>query len=117
MSERIEGPEPELGSNAIRVLEARCLGRDDQGHIVETPRRLFERVAHALAEVEQRFGASPQEIERMAERFYGRMARLELLPNSPTLVNAGRPLGQLAACFVLPVGDSLDEIFGALRDA
>jgi ribonucleoside-diphosphate reductase alpha chain len=99
-----------LSENARHVLERRYLLRDETGVVVETPAELFRRVARAVAEAEPR----PQR-QRAAERFEARMAALEFLPNSPTLMNAGRPHGQLAACFVLPVEDDLAGIFDALK--
>jgi ribonucleoside-diphosphate reductase alpha chain len=99
-----------LTENALHVLERRYLLRDGGGGVVETPDALFRRVAHAVAEAEP-----PDARGRMAERFEARMAALEFLPNSPTLMNAGREHGQLAACFVLPVEDDLAAIFDALK--
>lgn len=103
-----------LRETALHVLRARYLQREASGRIVETPEELFRRVARHVAAVEARFGGDPSGWET---RFFEAMARLEFLPNSPTLMNAGGPLGQLAACFVLPVEDSLDSIFQALHDA
>ena len=100
----------ELTRNALHVLERRYLLRDDAGHPQETPAGMFRRVAVAVAQAE-----TPAERDPWAERFERRMAALEFLPNSPTLMNAGRPHGQLAACFVLPVGDDLEQIFDALK--
>jgi ribonucleoside-diphosphate reductase alpha chain len=101
---------PWLSENARHVLERRYLLRDEGGGVVETPDGLFRRVARAIA------SAEPEEARaRWAERFEARMAALELLPNSPTLMNAGRAHGQLAACFVLPVEDDLAAIFDALK--
>jgi len=102
-----------LGVNALKVLEERYLRRDEDGHIIETPTQLFRRVAHAIASVEDRYGGSIQQTE---DAFYAMMANLEFLPNSPTLMNAGTTLGQLAACFVLPIDDSLQSIFTTLKD-
>jgi ribonucleoside-diphosphate reductase alpha chain len=99
-----------LGDNARRVLERRYLLRDDAGALVEGPDGMFRRVAAAVAEAEP-----PGERGAWAERFEARMAALEFLPNSPTLMNAGREHGQLAACFVLPVDDDLGSIFDALK--
>ncbi len=104
----------ELTENARRVLEARYLRRDAERRIIETPEELLERVARAVAEAELLLGTARQAAHWEAE-FHELMARLEFLPNTPTLMNAGTPLGQLSACFVLPVGDSLDEIFEALK--
>ncbi|HYQ80881.1 MAG TPA: adenosylcobalamin-dependent ribonucleoside-diphosphate reductase, partial [Anaeromyxobacteraceae bacterium] len=99
-----------LGDNARAVLERRYLLRDDRGTLQEDPAGLFRRVARAVAEAEP-----PALRTRWAERFEARLSALEFLPNSPTLMNAGRPHGQLAACFVLPVEDDLGSIFDALK--
>src|SRR5512138_2335724 len=99
-----------LGENALHVLERRYLLRDDRGAVVESPAGLFRRVARAVAEAEPPAGRAAA-----AEIFERRMAALEFLPNSPTLMNAGRRHGQLAACFVLPVEDDLADIFDALK--
>jgi len=104
-----------MTANAKVVLERRYLKKDDSGKPVETPKGLFERVSRAIASAEKAYGRSDAEVERIAERFYEMMARLEFMPNSPTLMNAGRELGQLSACFVLPVGDSMEEIFDAIK--
>jgi ribonucleoside-diphosphate reductase alpha chain len=106
--------EPHLNRNAEEVLRARYLAKDGGGRIVETPAEMFARVAMHVAAVERRYGG---DAETTGGTFYDAMARLEFLPNSPALMNAGTRLGQLAACFVLPVDDSLDAIFGSLRDA
>lgn len=106
--------EPELSPNALEVLRARYLRKDERGAVMETPGEMFRRVAEHVAAVEARYGGDPA---RMAGLFYDALARLEFLPNSPTLMNAGTRLGQLAACFVLPVEDSLEGIFGAIRDS
>jgi ribonucleoside-diphosphate reductase alpha chain len=99
-----------LTENARHVLERRYLLRDEGGAVVETPDELVRRVARAVAAAE-----APAERGAWAERFEARLSALELLPNSPTLMNAGRPHGQLAACFVLPVDDDLAAIFDALK--
>ncbi len=99
-----------ISANALHVLERRYLLRDEAGAVVEKPEQLFRRVAGAVARAEP-----PGERARAAERFEARMAAFELLPNSPTLMNAGRAHGQLAACFVLPVEDDLAGIFDALK--
>ena len=106
---------PELTDNALRVLAKRILARDQQGDIVETPEEMFRRVARSVSEVDLQHCA-PTEAARSEEAFYRIMSGLEFLPNSPTLMNAGRKLAQLSACFVLPVEDSMDGIFGTLRD-
>jgi ribonucleoside-diphosphate reductase alpha chain len=107
---------PQLTPNSLAVLRRRYLAKDDQGHVVEAPEDLFIRVASNIAAADANFGATPAEIEETAKIFYRMMARLEFLPNSPTLMNAGRRLGQLAACFVLPIDDSMDSIFEAVKD-
>ena len=102
----------DLPDNARPILEQRYLRKDASGGIVETAEAMFWRVASAVAVAEGRWGVAP---EVWAERFYDVMARLDFLPNSPTLMNAGTEGGQLSACFVLPVGDSMEEIFDALK--
>ncbi|MBU5537331.1 MAG: vitamin B12-dependent ribonucleotide reductase [Candidatus Aenigmatarchaeota archaeon] len=104
-----------LGINAIKVLQRRYLARDENGNVIETPSQLFKRVAKAIASVEKQYGKSEKEIKKIEEQFYHMMANQEFMPNTPCLVNAGRPLGQLAACFVIPVEDSLESIFDALK--
>ncbi len=103
-----------LTENALAVLRARYLARE-QGVVVETPEQLFRRVARHVAAVEAGLGYSPDEVSEIRARFERLMSSLELLPNSPTLMNAGRPLGQLAACFVVPVEDSTSDVFEAVR--
>ncbi len=107
------GFETKLTVNAIEVLQARYLLRDEQENITETPMMLFQRVAQAIAEIDTRYGESAEESERT---FYEMMAKLEFLPNTPTLFNAGTEMGQLSACFVLPVGDSLESILTAVKN-
>lgn len=107
------GIEPKLTVNALEVLKARYLLRDEKENIIETPSQLFERVAKAIAKVDEKYG---DDAEKSKKIFYEMMAKLEFLPNSPTLFNAGTALGQLSACFVLPVPDSLDGIFTALKN-
>jgi len=107
---------PVLTENAIKVLEKRYLAKDGKGRVVETPEGLFRRVARAIASPDQAFGATPEEVTQTEDIFYDMMAGLEFMPNSPTLMNAGRPLGQLSACFVLPIDDSMDSIFTAVKN-
>jgi ribonucleoside-diphosphate reductase alpha chain len=107
------GIEPKLTVNSLEVLKARYLLRDEQENIIETPTRLFERVAKAIAKVDKTFGENSEESEKT---FYQMMAKLEFLPNTPTLFNAGTDIGQLSACFVLPVEDSLDGIFTTVKN-
>ena len=104
-----------LSLNAIRVLEKRYLRKDANGNIAETPSQMFRRVATAVAAVDAGYEGAGEE-RANAERFYALMSSLAFLPNSPTLMNAGTDLGQLSACFVLPVEDSMDGIFSALRN-
>ncbi len=103
-----------MSTNAIVVLAKRYLLRNEQGAIIETPSRLFRRVAKAIAQTEAMYGKS---VRRAEEEFYNAMASLQFLPNTPTLMNAGTPLGQLSACFVLPVEDDLRSIFHTLENA
>ncbi len=102
-----------MSTNAIIVLAKRYLLRNDQGAIIETPARLFRRVAKALAAVEAIYGKS---VKKAEEDFYDLLATQLFLPNTPTLMNAGTPLGQLSACFVLPVEDDLRSIFHTLEN-
>ena len=103
-----------LSANALRVLEARYLRRDAARRVIETPEELFLRVARAVAQAELLLGTA-HEADDWQEAFHGLLASLDFLPNSPTLMNAGTPLGQLSACFVLPVEDTMEGIFDALR--
>jgi ribonucleoside-diphosphate reductase alpha chain len=105
---------PPLSENARRVLEARYLRRDAGGEIAETPEELFKRVARAVAGAESLLG-NGEEAGAWEERFLDALVHLDFLPNSPTLMNAGTPLGQLSACFVLPVEDSMEGIFDSLK--
>jgi len=103
-----------LTENALQVLRARYLVRE-HGAVVETPEQLWSRVAAHIAAVEARHGASAATIAEVTATFERMMSSLDFLPNSPTLMNAGRPLGQLAACFVVPVDDSTSGVFEAVR--
>jgi len=107
------GIEPKLTVNALEVLRARYLLRDENENITETPALLFKRVAKAIAKVDKAFGENLAETEKA---FYQMMAKLEFLPNTPTLFNAGTDINQLSACFVLPVHDSLDGIFTTVKN-
>ncbi|HLK11102.1 MAG TPA: adenosylcobalamin-dependent ribonucleoside-diphosphate reductase [Candidatus Binatia bacterium] len=110
----MSGRDLELSPNALRVLEARYLRRDASGQVIETPAALLRRVARGVAAAEAAFGPAG-EAERWEGAFHDLLASLDFLPNSPALMNAGTPLGQLAACFVLPVADTMESIFDALR--
>jgi ribonucleoside-diphosphate reductase alpha chain len=109
----------DLNANALTVLERRYLVKDDQGQAVERPEDLFWRVARTIAAPDRTYGASAKAVEGLAETFFELMATRVWMPNSPTLMNAGRPLGQLSACFVLPVEDALSNgrsgIYDTLR--
>ncbi len=105
-----------LSANADTVLRRRYLKKDRQGNVVETPAAMFRRVARHIAAAELNYGP-PEQAARYEEIFYRMMTGFRFLPNSPTLMNAGRSLGQLAACFVLPVEDSMEGIFDALKNA
>jgi len=107
--------ELKLTTNAIRILAARYLLRDEKGNITETPARLFRRVAKAVSQADLIYKKGA--LHKTEEEFYQTLSQLDFLPNTPTLMNAGAPLGQLSACFVLPVPDSLPEIFDSLKYA
>lgn len=106
-----------LTDNAVTVLERRYLMRDGDGKSVESPDDLFRRVAMSIAAADEAYAdlTHSVDVDATAARFYEMMTSLEFLPNSPTLMNAGRELGQLSACFVLPVGDSMEEIFDSIK--
>ena len=104
-----------LSTIAHEVLTKRILICDDEGNLLETPEEMFWRVAWEIAKAERRFIRSP-DVRETATSFFQTMQALDFLPNSPTLVNAGLYQGQLSACFVLPIEDSMESIFGALRD-
>lgn len=103
-----------ISKNAMLVLEKRYIAKDKKGNPAETVEGLFRRVAKAIAQADANYGGDTKQTE---EVFYKLMTNLEFLPNSPTLMNAGRPLGQLSACFVLPVEDSIEGIFTAIKQA
>jgi len=103
-----------LSENALTILRNRYLKKNDRGEVIETPEEMFLRVAKTIAEVERLYDKAA-DVEAVTEKFYNMMVEFRFLPNSPTLMNAGTPLGQLSACFVLPVGDSMEEIFEAVK--
>ena len=111
-AERCEVP---LSDNGRRVLRARYLKKDEQGRCVESPGDLFRRVAKAVAEAELNYDRDPENRSEWEDRFFALMKSCRFMPNSPTLMNAGREMGMLSACFVLPVGDSVNEIFDAIK--
>lgn len=104
-----------LSKNALTVLEKRYLRKDENGNIIETPEEMFKRVAKVIASADKLYGASEKKIEKLEEEFFEMMTNLEFLPNSPTLMNAGTKIGQLSACFVIPVEDSMEGIFDAIK--
>ena len=107
----------DFSPNALRVLEKRYLKKNEEGKVVESPEEMFRRVAKTVASVDLNYRKSQAEVEETEEKFYKLIASLSFLPNSPTLMNAGRRLGQLSACFVLPVDDSMESIFEAVKNA
>ncbi|MDF2524377.1 MAG: ribonucleoside-diphosphate reductase class, partial [Clostridiales bacterium] len=105
-----------LSENAIKVLEKRYLAKDVNGKLQETPEEMFRRVAKAVASADAGY-VSPSGLKKIEQEFYELMTNLDFLPNSPTLMNAGRPLGQLSACFVLPIEDTMEGIFETIKNA
>ena len=105
-----------LSENAVKVLEKRYLKRDKDGNCTETPADMFRRVANTIAAGDLKFGKTQSDVDKLADRFYETITNCYFMPNSPTLMNAGRELGQLAACFVLPVEDSLEGIFETVKN-
>ncbi len=108
-------PVADLTGNAIAVLERRYLKKNDVGEVIETPQEMYVRVARNIAHADGLYDEHA-DIEKTAKEFYKMMTALEFVPNSPTLMNAGRDLQQLSACFVLPIEDSMESIFQALKD-
>ena len=106
-----------LTSNASKVLEKRYLKKDMEGRVIETAEDLFKRVASFIASADAAYGKSNDEVKDVEEEFHELITSLNFLPNSPTLMNAGRRLGQLSACFVLPVDDSMESIFDGVKNA
>ncbi|MFX1252372.1 MAG: vitamin B12-dependent ribonucleotide reductase [Promethearchaeota archaeon] len=102
--------------NALKVLESRYLVKDEKGQIIETPEGMLRRVAKSIASVEKLYGKSDEEISLVEERFFELMASKDFLPNSPTLMNGGTDLQQLSACFVLPLEDSIEQIFETVKN-
>jgi len=107
--------EPQISDNALTVLERRYLKKDEESNVIETPKGMFERVAINISQADKNYDDNA-DLDATATQFYEMMAKLEFLPNSPTLMNAGKELQQLSACFVLPVGDSMEEIFESIKN-
>jgi len=105
-----------LTENALKVLERRYLTKSEEGVVIETVEELFRRVARHIAKGDAIYDPNA-DLEALEQEFYDLMANLDFMPNSPTLMNAGKPLGQLSACFVLPVPDSMEGIFDAVKHA
>jgi len=106
-----------LTFNAVKVLKKRYLQKDENGEVIETPSEMFRRVADNIALADKNYGASDEEVKKTADEFYDMMSKLQFIPNSPTLMNAGTPIQQLSACFVLLVEDSMESIFEAVKNA
>ena len=106
----------QLSENAVKVLEKRYLVKNLDGTCAETPADMFERVARSIAEADLQYGKTQKDVDNLTEEFYREITDKNFMPNSPTLMNAGRELGQLSACFVLPVEDSLEGIYESLKN-
>ncbi|MBU2257600.1 MAG: adenosylcobalamin-dependent ribonucleoside-diphosphate reductase, partial [Candidatus Omnitrophica bacterium] len=104
-----------LSENSLKVLERRYLKRDADGKVIETAEDMFRRVARAIAEADRKYDLKEEDISKIADDFFRVMTALEFIPNSPCLMNAGRELGQLSACFTLPICDSMESIFETLK--
>jgi len=104
-----------LSENALKVLEKRYLSKDETGRVIETPEGMFRRVAKAIASTDKLYGKTEEELANLEEAFYHIMTELEFMPNSPALINAGKELGQLSACFVIPIEDSMVSIFESVK--
>src|SRR3989338_3649536 len=110
-------PKIKLSKNALTILEQRYLKKNAKGMVIEKPEDMFRRVAKNIALADAKYKHSRKNVKKTEEEFYNLMVSLDLLPNSPTLLNAGRKLQQLAACFVLPIDDHIDSIFRSLHYA
>ena len=115
IAQRVNDRSGDLTENAKVVLDRRYLSKDREGNILEDPEGMFQRVAKNLSQADLNYGATEEERQATEDEFYDMMRHLECLPNSPTLMNAGRELQQLSACFVLPVDDALESIFDKVK--
>lgn len=115
MAQPAAAPPAALTEIARTVLKKRYLIKDEHGNPAETPESMFRRVADTIAAVEGRYGAPKKQVAEWSDRFYHLMTQGLFEPNSPTLMNAGRPLGMLSACFVLPIDDDLSSIYETLK--
>ncbi|MBS3140335.1 adenosylcobalamin-dependent ribonucleoside-diphosphate reductase [Candidatus Woesearchaeota archaeon] len=106
-----------FSDEALKILEKRYLLKDEFGVLVETPSAMLRRVAKHIALADELYGSTPEQVKDSEEKFYHLMADLKFLPNSPTLINAGTNIPQLSACFVLPIEDKMESIFGSLKEA
>ncbi len=106
-----------LMPNALKVIQKRYLRKNEEGKVIESPDDMFMRVSRVIAAADLKYGKTESEVKQTEEEFYSIITALKFLPNSPTLMNAGRRLGQLSACFVLPVEDSMESIFEAVKNA
>ena len=107
----------DFSPQALKILERRYLLKDESGNLIETPEGMIRRVAHNIAQADKLYGLSDEEVNDIEEMFYNMLTELHFLPNSPTLMNAGTKRQQLGSCFVLPIEDSMESIFGTLKDA
>lgn len=114
MTQQVQAPRA-LTDIALTVLKKRYLIKDDHGNVTETPETMFRRVADTIAQVDAKYGASAEQVQARSDDFYRLMTEGLFEPNSPTLMNAGRPLGQLSACFVLPIEDDISSIYETLK--
>ncbi len=105
-----------ISENCLKVLERRYFKKDKNGKVIETVEEMFTRVANYIAEADRLYGATDEEVRETEQKFYSMMTSFGFMPNSPTLMNAGKELGQLSACFVIPVDDSMESIFDAIKN-
>ena len=117
VSKSLASTRNQLSDNALEVLKRRYQAKNEDGMVIESPTEMFERVALALSQPELNYKGTEQYRRIAEDMFFDVMSRLDFIPNSPTIMNAGRKLGQLSACFVLPVEDDLDSIFSRVKDA